>query len=178
MCPRASRNVRANLLAACLGVLFLTAAGQASAQAPQANAVPARVVGVVNTTGGAVIVLEAVGRNLYLPIWVADREAQVAQGYIQGQRPPRPLTHDLYLNTVTTLGARITQVFVSDLQGRTFIGRIDLIQNGVVRQIDARSSDAVCVGLGARVPIYIMIHVLAQVGMTRAQLIQQGIVVP
>ena len=152
--------------------------GTASAQAPLANAVPARVVGVFNTSGGQVIVLEAVGRNLYLPIWVADREAQVAQGYLQGQRPPRPLTHDLLLNAITSLGGRITQVLVSDLRGRTFIGRIDLIQGGIARQLDSRSSDAVCVGLGARVPLYIMIHVLAQAGMTRPQLIQQGIILP
>jgi hypothetical protein len=150
----------------------------ALAQAPQANAIAGRVVGVIATTNGSVIVLEAVGRGVYLPIWVADREAEVAQGYLQGQRQPRPLTHDLLLNVVTALGARITQVYVSDLQGRTFIGRIDMVQNGIPRQIDARSSDAVCVALGARAPIFIMVHVIAQAGMTREQLAQQGIFIP
>lgn len=172
------RTPSSPLFALVLGFAILTAASGALAQGAQTNAVPARVVGVFNTSGGQVIVLEAVGRNLFMPIWVADREAQVAQGYLRGQQPPRPLTHDLLLNAVTSLGARITQVFVSDLRGRTVIGRIDLIQNGVARQLDARSSDAVCVGLGARVPMFIMIHVLAQAGMTRDQLAQQGIVIP
>lgn len=159
-------------------VALVTMASVAGAQSPQPNAVPARIVGVFNTSGGQAIVLEAVGRNLYMPIWVADREAQVAQGYLRGQRQPRPLTHDLLLNAVASLGARITQVFVSDLRGRTVIGRVDMIQNGIARQLDARSSDAVCLGLGAHVPMYIMVHVLAQAGLTRDQLIQQGIVIP
>lgn len=167
-----------SLLAVVCGFAILATANAASAQGAQTNAVPARVVGVFTTTGGKAIVLEAVGRNLYMPIWVADREAQVAQGYLRGQRPPRPMTHDLLLNAITSLGARISQVFVSDLRGRTVIGRIDMIQNGVARQLDSRSSDAVCVGLGARVPVFIMVHVLAQAGMTRDQLIQQGIVIP
>lgn len=163
---------------ALIALSTLAGASPALAQAPQPNALAARVVGVFAKTSGSVIVLEVAGRGVYLPIWVADREAEVAQGYLQGQRPPRPLTHDLLLNVVTSLGARITQVFVSDLRGTTFIGRIDMVQNGIARQIDARSSDAVCVALGARAPIYVMVHVVAQAGMTRDQLSQQGIFIP
>lgn len=158
--------------------LNLITASQSWAQSAQTNAVPARVHGVYATAMGQVILLEATGRGVYLPIWVAEREAQVAQGYLSGQRPPRPLTHDLLISAVTSLGAQITQAFVSDLQARTFIGRVDMIQNGVARQLDARSSDAVCIALGARVPIYIMVHVLAQAGMNRSQLAQQGIIIP
>lgn len=157
---------------------ILLSVNLASAQAPQTNAVSARVVGVFNSMSGRVIVLEAVGQNVYLPIWVAEREAQVAHAYLNGQRSPRPLTHDLLLSAITTLGGHITGVYVSDLQNRTFIGRIDISQSGTVRQLDARSSDAVCISLGARVPLYIMIHVIAQAGMTRDQLRQQGIMIP
>jgi len=165
-------------LAVFVVLLVLTSAGAAVAQMAHPNAVPARVVGVFQGRTGRVLILEAVGRQMYLPIWVAEREAMVAQGYINGQRPARPLTHDLMLSAITTLGGRVSQVFVSDLLNRTFIGRIDLIQGGTIRQLDARSSDAVCVSLGARVPIYIMAHVLAQAGMTRAQLAAQGISLP
>lgn len=156
----------------------LTGTRSAQGQASDPNAIPARVVGVYETSAGPVIILEAVGRQLYLPIWVAEREAVVARGYLSGQQQPRPLTHDLLLNVVTTLGARVTQVFVSDLRGRTYIGRVDLVHGGVARQIDARTSDAVCIALGARVPIFVMVHVLAQVGVTRDQLAQQGVILP
>jgi bifunctional DNase/RNase len=159
-------------------VALLTCAGAALGQGLDPNAIPARVVGVFESSAGPVIILEAVGRQAYLPVWVADREATVARDYLAGQRQPRPLTHDLLLNVITSLGARVTQVFVSDLRDRTFIGRIDVFQGGLVRQIDARTSDAVCIALGARVPVFIMAHVLAQAGMTRGQLAQQGIVLP
>lgn len=171
------QRIRAALMCS-IAIALVAVARPALAQAPQPNAIAARVVGVFATTNGSVVVLEAAGRGVYLPIWVADREAEVAQGYLQGQRPPRPLTHDLLLNAVSALGARVTQVFVSDLRGTTFIGRVDLVQNGLARQLDARSSDAVCVALGARAPIYIMVHVIAQAGMTRDQLAQQGILIP
>lgn len=150
----------------------------ATAQTAHPNALPAQVVGVFSVPTGNVIVLGVDGRDLYLPIWVADREAQVARSYLAGQQIARPLTHDLLLSAITTLGGRVTRVLVSDLQGRTFVGRIDLVERGVARQLDARSSDAICVGLGARVPILVMMHVLAQAGLSRTQLQQQGITLP
>ena len=123
------------------------------------------------------IVLDVVGTGRYLPIWVAQREAEVAQGYLQRRTPPRPMTHDLLRNAILNLGGRVVGVYVSDLQARTFIGRVDIAQGSALRQLDARSSDAVCTGLATGAPIYAMPHVLAGGGMTRAQLAAQGIFV-
>ena len=169
------RKLRTSLFAI---LVTLTLGADARAQTPHPNAVPAHVVGVLPTARGQLILLQAADRDLYLPIWVAEREAQAARGYLHGQRSPRPLTHDLLLNAVTSLGGRITAVFVSEIRGQNFIGRVDVVRDGVARQLDARSSDAVCVGLGAGASISIMVHVLAQAGLTRAQLAAQGIVVP
>ncbi len=160
-----------------LALLVVSVAGSAAAQVSP-GALPARVAGVHATAAGRVIVLEVVGSPLYLPVWVADREAEVADGYVRGIRPPRPLTHDLLRNVVASMGGRVVAAYVSDLRDRTFIGRVDIAHGGRVSQVDARSSDAICVALAAGAPIYVMPHVLGGGGMTRAQLAQQGIFLP
>jgi bifunctional DNase/RNase len=156
------------------GLVAVAAAGSASAQVAP-GALPARAAGVYATASGPAIILEIPGSPLFLPIFVAQREAEVAEGYLRGQVPPRPMTHDLLRNVIVSLGGRVAGVYVSDLRDRTFIGRVDILQAGALRQIDARSSDAVCLGLAAGAPIFVMQHVLAGGGMTRAQLAQQGI---
>jgi hypothetical protein len=161
-------------LASLMAVLAIESVAHAQGVAAR-GPLPARAVGVYRTATGPVILLEAIGTGLYLPIWVADREAEVAEGYLQRRPNPRPLTHDLLNAVILSLGARVTAVHVSDIQNNTFYGRLDVTQAGVTRQLDARSSDAVCVALASGAPIYIMGHVLAQAGMSRAELAQQGI---
>ena len=40
--------------------------------------------------------------------------------------PPRPLTHDLFLNTLAALGATITQVVVTEIRDRTYYAELHL----------------------------------------------------
>lgn len=160
-----------------VGLAVMLATTAAAGQNVQGG-LPARVVGVYPTALGPVIVLGVPGNPLYLPVWVGDREAEVAEGYLRGLRAPRPLTHDLLRNVIASMGGRVVAVHVSDLRERTFIGRVDIVQGGTTRQVDARSSDAVCLGLATGAPIYVMPHVLAGGGLTRVQLAQQGVFLP
>ncbi|MBE3587176.1 MAG: bifunctional nuclease family protein [Thermoanaerobacteraceae bacterium] len=106
-------------------------------------------------SGNPIILLTDVEEERVLPIWVGLLEAHaiaVALGHVA---VPRPLTHDLLKSTCEALGARISQVVITDLKESTFYAEVHLAlpQQGVV--LDARPSDAVALALRAAAPVFL-----------------------
>ena len=56
------------------------------------------------------VLLREVGGSRYLPIWIGAAEAAAIANAQEGIVPPRPLTHDLMVDTLSTLGHRLTEV--------------------------------------------------------------------
>ena len=81
-----------------------------------------------------VLLREAGGRRM-VPIWIGWNEANAIAEALEGLRPPRPLTHDLLIDTLAGLGHRITEVHITELDGGTFYAV--LLVDGV--EISARS---------------------------------------
>jgi bifunctional DNase/RNase len=50
------------------------------------------------------VLLREVGGSRYLPIWIGANEASAIANAQEGVVPPRPLTHDLMVDTLQTLG--------------------------------------------------------------------------
>src|SRR5712691_5339270 len=85
-----------------------------------------------------VVILKETERDRYLPIWVGPWEANAIAMKLQGVSPERPLTHDLFAQTLDQLGVTIRRIVVSDLTEETFRARLVLELDGEVREIDAR----------------------------------------
>ena len=66
------------------------------------------------------VLLREVGGTRYLPIWIGAAEAAAIANAQEGIVPPRPLTHDLMVDALTTLGHRLTEVHITELEGGTF----------------------------------------------------------
>jgi hypothetical protein len=84
------------------------------------------------------VLLREVGGTRYLPIWIGAAEAAAIANAQEGIVPPRPLTHDLMVDTLTTLGHRLTEVHITELEGGTFYAV--LLVDGI--EVSARPSDA------------------------------------
>ena len=67
-----------------------------------------------------VVILRVKGSDRYLPIWVGSAEADSIALRLQDVEVPRPLTHDLFLTAIKSLGATIERIVVSDLNDDTF----------------------------------------------------------
>ena len=63
-----------------------------------------------------VVVLEDVEKKHLVPIWIGVHEGNAIALELQGEKFPRPLTHDLIVNTLSELGVNIDSVVVSDLR--------------------------------------------------------------
>ena len=90
-----------------------------------------------------------------VPIAVGPAEAQAVVSALQGHEPPRPMTHDLMANLMTTLRAEVKRVDVHSFHEGTFLAAITLDQDGITFIVDARPSDALALAVRCAAPIYL-----------------------
>jgi bifunctional DNase/RNase len=113
-----------------------------------------------------VVILKDEINDRWLPIVVGPAEAQAIAFELEHVTPPRPMTHDLIRNLLSTLDVKILKVVVSDLRDNTYYATIDLKKNGSEDEIDARPSDAIALALRANAPIFVDEKVMAQAAIT------------
>src|SRR5829696_10310848 len=96
-----------------------------------------------------VVILRDTVRERYLPIWIGPWEANAIAMRLQGVTPERPMTHDLFSQTLLELGVEVKQIIVSDLSDDTFRARLRLNMDGKEVDLDARPSDAIALAVRA-----------------------------
>ncbi len=141
-------------------------------------AVTPESVVTVGDEGQAALILVDAADNFALPVFIGGTEAASIYGRMHGEKPPRPLTHDLLDHVLSRLHATLVQVQIDELRksasGGTFIGSIYLrLEGGRVIKLDARPSDAIALALGNHVPIYVKRSVLEDAAMKWDELQKQ-----
>ena len=111
-----------------------------------------------------IVVLKAKGADRCLPIWIGAAEADSIALKLEGKEVPRPLTHDLMDSMISDLGAKVTQVIVSELRDDTFIARVVMQRNGTTIERDSRPSDAIALAVRCGAPIFAEEDVLERAG--------------
>ena len=100
------------------------------------------------------------GKYRVVPIWVGVAEATQLSIALEHTKMTRPMTHDLFLDAITNLDARIDHVLINDVQGAMFFSKLFLSQHGRIVELDARPSDAVSLALRQDAPLFIEESVL------------------
>jgi len=112
-----------------------------------------------------IVLLQEESGSRFVPIWVGAVEATAIAYAQQGVMPPRPLTHDLFIEMVLGLEAKIESVRITDLTDGVFFAVIDVSRSdGSTVQISARPSDAIAIALRADAPISASEEVVEQAG--------------
>ena len=104
-----------------------------------------------------------------LPVGIGPLEAQAIVMPLQGVKPPRPLTHDIMLEIVSSLGAHLRRVEIVELIESTFHARLMLETDGQERVYDIRPSDAVALAVRTETPIFVAEAVFDQAGIISPQ---------
>jgi bifunctional DNase/RNase len=112
-----------------------------------------------------VIYLKEVGGNRQFPILIGIFEATSIDRRVKADTPPRPLTHDLLVNVVESLGAELDSVVINELRDHTYFARLRVRRDGELIEIDSRPSDAIAVAVTStpHLPIYVAEEVLEEV---------------
>jgi len=71
------------------------------------------------------------------------------------EKPTRPLTHDLLLNTLTALNAKLIRVEITELKDGTYYSHLLIENRGIEFEIDARPSDAIALAVRQKADIYV-----------------------
>ena len=112
-----------------------------------------------------VVILREVNSDRYLPIMVGIYEAEHLTLALQEVEVSRPLTYDLFVNTLDALDAELTHVEVVSLKDETYFGNIVISINGTLHNIDSRPSDAMNLAIRMQVPIFVADNVLEEAGL-------------
>lgn len=128
--------------------------------------VPLDLVGVriELPTNTPILLLREHGGDRYLPIWIGTAEATAIALASEGVSTERPLTHDLAAALIEQLGAKLTEVVVTELRGGTFYAELKIEKDGDVHTISSRPSDAVALAVRMDVPLFADKDVLNEAG--------------
>ncbi|MCX7750341.1 MAG: bifunctional nuclease family protein [Candidatus Bipolaricaulota bacterium] len=108
------------------------------------------------TTKTPVLLLKDRHSSKAMPIWIGEQEAMSIAIELQGQRFPRPLSHDLMKEILNTLGGNLERAVITSVKDSTYYASLVVRDaSGTTRDIDARPSDAVALALRTKAPIYI-----------------------
>lgn len=80
---------------------------------------------------------------------------------LSGQTPPRPLTHDLFLQTLETFGAKVSRAIIVRMEQEIYYARLILeaeneIMERKIVELDARPSDCLALVVRCNAPLYVV----------------------
>ena len=108
-----------------------------------------------------IVLLKELDGVRYLPIWLGAVEATAIAFAQQEVSPPRPLTHDLFKDVLMQLGAKLENVYLTELKDGVFYAQLNFEAGPA---ISARPSDAIALALRIGAPILAGEDLLAEAG--------------
>lgn len=111
----------------------------------------------------ALVLSEAEGKRR-LPIIIGGFEAQAIAIELEKMVPTRPLTHDLFKNFAQAFEINVKEVVIYNLVEGIFYSKLVCEQNGETLEIDARTSDAIAIGVRFNCPVYTYETILSSAG--------------
>jgi hypothetical protein len=123
-----------------------------------------RAVRVDVGTSTPLLLLEEVGGERVLPIFIGAPEAAAIAYALQGVESPRPMSHDLLGHVISALGAQVFSVEITELVDNTFFANLRLVRSGDEIVVSSRPSDAVALALRVGAPILVSDDLMATEG--------------
>lgn len=115
-------------------------------------------------SGAYALVLTESGGKRSLPIIIGGFEAQAIAIELEKMTPTRPLTHDLFKSFALSFGINVKEVVIYNLNEGIFYAKLVCDRDGQLSEIDARTSDAIALGVRFKCPIYTFESILASAG--------------
>lgn len=115
-------------------------------------------------SGAYALVLAEESGDRRIPIIIGPVEAQAIAIQLEGLKPPRPLTHDLFKNMAFAFDIQVSEVLIYKLEEGIFYSELVCVMEEKEVRIDSRTSDAVALALRFKCPIYTNEEILEKAG--------------
>ena len=116
-------------------------------------------------SGAYALVLSEVGGKRQLPIIIGGFEAQAIAIELEKMTPTRPLTHDLFKHFAQAFAISVREVVIYNMVEGIFYSKLVCERDGQLTEIDARTSDAIAIGVRFNSPIYTFENIMSSAGM-------------
>lgn len=114
------------------------------------------------------VLREQAGRQRVLPIMIGTPEASAIHFALEGVVSPRPMTHDLLVEVLTTLGATLQRVLITEIREHTYYAELYLQTVNGPRTVSSRPSDALALAVRTGAEIFATEELLDAVGQDAA----------
>lgn len=115
-------------------------------------------------SGAYALVLAEENGDRRIPIIIGPIEAQSIAIQLEGLKPPRPLTHDLFKQMASAFDIEVKEVVIYKLEEGIFYSELICVRNEKQIVIDSRTSDAVALSLRFNCPIYTTEEIISRAG--------------
>ena len=150
------------VLALCFLCVFAFPVSQAdAASSGTSEQVTITDVKVRMSDHGPVVLLQAEGKAI--PIFIDVTVALSIQGALNGERLPRPMSHDLMHTILEAFGGKVTQTVIT-LKSGTYFGALTVAFKDHVKVFDSRSSDSIALAIHFKAPIVVGRELLNSAG--------------
>ena len=117
-----------------------------------------------------VIVLKEKEGDRQVPVIIGFMEASSIKIKISGVDVPRPMTHDLLVNVIGSLGGHLERVLIDKLVNNTFHAKLEIkSKEGEIKLIDARPSDGIALAVRLKAPIFVADDIFEKPAMPQSQ---------
>lgn len=115
-----------------------------------------------------VLILQEVDGSHRLPIVIGLNEAQAIAIEVNDIERLRPLTHDLFVNTLSAFGIDLVEVILTKIDDGVFFSELvcEQISTGTRLHIDSRTSDAIALALRFKCKIFAFEDVILKASFT------------
>jgi len=116
-------------------------------------------------SGAYALILSEESGKRRIPIIIGGSEAQAIAIHLEGLKPPRPLTHDLFVSFSEAFNIKVQEIYIYKMVDGVFYSEI-LFDDGKNRiRVDARTSDAVALAIRFNAPIFIEKKIVDKAGL-------------
>jgi bifunctional DNase/RNase len=120
-----------------------------------------------------VLLRELEGRQRLVPIYIGNPEATSIHYALEGVVPPRPLTHDLFLEALGAAGARLEKVVVTEMRDHTYFAELHLETETGPKVVSSRPSDAIALAIRCDAPLFANEELVDEVGQEPAPEVEE-----
>ncbi|MGE0441055.1 MAG: bifunctional nuclease family protein [Gemmatimonadales bacterium] len=112
-------------------------------------------LGLDRSTNTPVVVLQEEGGDRTLQIFIGAPEANAIAIELRGDKPARPMTHDLFRQVIEGLGGSLRRVNITGIRENTYLAELLVNRGEQVLEVDARPSDSIALALRFDAPIFL-----------------------
>lgn len=110
------------------------------------------------------MILAQVDGPYRIPVVIGAAEAQSIAIKIENIKPPRPLTHDLFVTFAHAFGVTLREVYINSFEDGIFSSELTFSDGDRQIVIDSRTSDAIAIAIRTHAPIYTSREILDRTG--------------